>query len=101
MDDARFEDAVTSRTLKVPLASPATVGTKAANRFGLHDVLGNVWEWCADSETSGERILKGGAYDSKTQLRFGVSLNRTTAWHLPATLNSTNVGFRCILSPQS
>jgi hypothetical protein len=96
--DARFDDAVTSRS--VFLSSTAEVGsTHLPNKYGLFDVLGNVWEWCQDGAAPQVKVLKGGAYSSRKTENFK-PLQETTPRNCPPETRTSDAGFRCVVAAQ-
>ena len=75
--------------------STSPVGSFKANRYGLYDMGGNVWQWCEDfyDNQSGSRVLRGASW-SYYYPDYVLSSYRGT--YAPGKRQS-HVGFRCAL----
>ena len=89
--------------------SPPPVGRFAPNAWGLHDMLGNVWEWTASSY---DEAYSGGEKRAAASGEFGLRVHRGGSWsNEPRTVRSAgrywnapvnrdnDLGFRLARSP--
>jgi formylglycine-generating enzyme required for sulfatase activity len=93
------------------LQRTSAVGSYGANAWGLHDMHGNVWEWCLDwydenwfvlgpandpqgPLTGDHRVLRGGCWNNSGHLCRSARRNKYAA-----SFRNDTIGFRVVVHP--
>ncbi len=81
------------RETGVEHTTPVGLYRSGVSPYGVHDLAGNVWEWCRTQTQPGRFVLKGSAFTSPFDVAAASATNDADAG-----MFDDDTGFRCICS---